>query len=63
MKKKNIGFAGEVIVYSVVTYVVIYIWQIVKYLFTSKIEPTALDIVLSFILGVIISHFLMKLIR
>ena len=63
MKKDNIGLAGEVLVYSVVTYAVIYIWQIVKYFFTSEIEPTILDIVLSFILGGIISHALLKLIH
>lgn len=53
-------FIITVLVESVSVFIMIYAWQIVKYTITYTVDPTLLDLVLSGILGIIISKYLLK---
>ena len=53
-------FIITVLVESISVFIMIYAWQIVKYTITYTVDPTLLDLVLSGILGIIISKYLLK---
>ena len=53
-------FIITVLVESVSVFIMIYAWQIVKYTITYTVDPTLLDLILSGILGIIISKYLLK---
>ena len=56
-------FIRDTIVRSVVVYVMIYVWQIVKMWFAGEIDPTLTDVVLSGVVGWFLSGFILKRMR
>ena len=53
-------FIRDTLVRSVVVYVMIYAWQIVKSWIVGKINPTIADVVLSSVLGWIIASYILN---
>ena len=53
-------FIRDTLVRSVIVYVMIYAWQIVKSWLIGEINPTIIDIVLSVVAGWLLSSFILS---
>lgn len=54
-KNQKVPITLEIIIEAAATMVVMYGWQIIKYLFVGDVRPLLIEIVLSFVFGYIIS--------